>query len=140
MIVRITGTTTGKTTTSLVHEDSGSLLETMAPKDNGGEGLLFSPTDLCAASLASCGTTIMNMYAHNAGIAVAGITFAVQKEMSANPRRIGRLAVSYEIATDCSEQDFRKIVSAGKTCPIRHSLHPDIVLEEEYVRVEPDRS
>ncbi len=137
MIVRITGRTTGKTTTALRHDDSGSGLETMAPKDNGGEGLRFSPTDLCAASLASCGATIMNMYAHNAGIAVDGIAFAVEKEMSANPRRIGRLAVRYEIATACSEQDFRKIINAGKTCPIRHSLHPDIALQEEYVRTSP---
>jgi putative redox protein len=136
MIVRITGNTTGKTTCSLTHEDSGSRLDTMAPKDNGGEGLRFSPTDLCAASLASCGTTIMNMYAANAGIAVERIGFAVEKEMSANPRRIGQLSVRYEIATRCSEQDFQKIVNAGKTCPIRHSLHPDIVLEEAYVRVD----
>lgn len=135
MIVRITGETTGKTTTRLTHEDSGSLLETMAPRDNGGEGILFSPTDLCAASLASCGTTIMNMFAHNSGIAVERIGFAVEKEMSASPRRIGRLTVRYEIATECDEASFKKLVNAGKTCPIRHSLHPDIVLEEEYVQV-----
>jgi putative redox protein len=135
MIVRITGETTGKTTMRLVHEDSGSSFETMAPKDNGGEGLLFSPTDLCAASLGSCGATIMNMYAHNAGIPVARIGFAVEKEMSANPRRIGRLSVRYEIATACSDEDFRKLITAGQTCPIRRSLHPDIVLREEYVRV-----
>ncbi len=137
MIVRITGVTTAKTTTRLVHEDSGSVLQTMAPRDNGGEGRLFSPTDLCAASLGSCGTTIMHMFAHNTGIGVTGIAFTVDKEMSANPRRIGRLRVRYEIATDCSEGDFRKIVAAGKGCPIRRSLHPDVVLEEEYVRVAP---
>ena len=135
MTVRITGETTGKTTTVLTHENSGSRLETMAPKDNGGEGLLFSPTDLCAASLASCGATIMNMYAHNTDIPVTRIAFRVEKEMSANPRRIGRLEVRYEIATDCSEQDFQKLINAGKTCPIRHSLHPDIDLQETYVRV-----
>jgi len=135
MIVRTVGQTTGKTTVRIVHEDSGSVIETMAPRDNGGEGLLFSPTDLCATSLGACAATIMNMFAHNAGIPVARIGYAVEKEMSANPRRIGRLAVRYEIATDCSEQDFRKLITAGKTCPLRHSIHPDIVLEETYVRV-----
>lgn len=137
MIVRTVGETTGKTTVRIVHEDSGSVIETMAPKDNGGEGLLFSPTDLCATSLGACGTTIMNMFAHNAGIPVASIAYAVEKEMSASPRRIGRLVVRYEIATDCSEQDFQKIVTAGQTCPLRHSIHPDIVLEETYARVAP---
>jgi putative redox protein len=138
MSVRITGETTGKTTTRLRHVDSGSVLETMAPKDNGGEGLLFSPTDLCAASLASCGTTIMNMYANNAGIPVARIEFEVTKEMVANPRRIGRLTVTYRIHTGCEEREFRKLIAAGKTCPIRKTLHPDVELVEEYVRVRPD--
>ncbi len=135
MGVLITGSTTGKTTTRLVHEDSGAVIETMAPKDNGGEGLLFSPTDLCAASLGCCAITIMNMYAHNAGIPVEKMSFTVEKVMSANPRRIGRLTLRYEIATNCSDQDFQKLVAAGKGCPLRRSLHPDIVLEEEYVRV-----
>lgn len=135
MAVRITGSTTSKTTTRLVHEDSGSVLETMAPLDNGGEGLLFSPTDLCAASLGCCAITIMNMYAHNAGIPVEGMTFAVEKEMAANPRRIGRLTLRYEIATTCDDQDFKKLIAAGKGCPLRRSLHPDVILDEEYVRV-----
>ena len=139
MIVRTVGETTGKTTTRIVHEDSGSVIETMAPRDNGGEGLLFSPTDLCATSLGSCGATIMNMYAHNAGIPVERIGFSVDKEMSASPRRIGRLVVRYEITTDCSEDDFQKLIVAGRTCPLRHSLHPDIVLDESYVRVTVDR-
>jgi putative redox protein len=137
MAVRITGSTTSKTTTRLVHEDSGAVLETMAPRDNGGEGLLFSPTDLCAASLGCCAITIMNMYAHNAGIPVEKISFMVEKEMAANPRRIGRLTLRYEIATDCSDQDFQKLVNAGKGCPLRRSLHPEVVLAEEYVRVPP---
>jgi len=135
MIVRTHGETTGKTTVRLTHDDSGSVIETMAPKDNGGEGLLFSPTDLCATSLGACGATIMNMFAHNTGIPVERIRYTVDKEMSANPRRIGRLAVRYEIATDCSDEDFKKLVRAGQTCPLRVSLHPDIVLEETYERV-----
>lgn len=138
MIVRTVGQTTGKTTVRIVHEDSGSVIETMAPKDNGGEGLLFSPTDLCATSLGACGSTIMNMFAHNSGIALQEIRWSVDKEMSASPRRIGKLVVRYQLVTDCSDVDFKKIVNAGKTCPLRHSIHPDIVLEESYERVAPD--
>ncbi len=138
MIVRTFGDTTGKTTVNIVHEESGATIETMAPKDNGGDGLLFSPTDLCATSLGACAATIMNMYAYNSGISVGRISYTVDKEMSANPRRIGRLTVSYEIVTDCSELEFEKIVRAGKTCPLRHSIHPDIVLEESYERVAPE--
>ena len=134
MGVKITGSTTGKTTTRLVHEDSGAVIETMAPRDNGGDGLLFSPTDLCAASLGCCAITIMNMYAHNTGIPVEKISFMVEKEMAANPRRIGRLTLRYEIVTSCSDQEFQKLVAAGKGCPLRRSLHPDVELVEDYVR------
>ena len=80
MIVRTSGHTTDKTTVRLTHEDSGSVIETMAPKDNGGEGLLFSPTDLCATSLGCCAATIMNMFAHNAGIPVAQIRYTVDPD------------------------------------------------------------
>jgi len=135
MIVRTLGETTSSTTTRIVHEPSGSAIETMAPLDNGGEGLLFSPTDLCATSLGACGSTIMSMYAAGAGIDLKGIRFAVEKEMSANPRRIGKLVVRYELVTDCGEKDFKKLINAGKTCPLRHSLHPDIVLDETYTQV-----
>ena len=138
MNVRITGQTTGPTTMRMTHEDSGAQLETMAPKDNGGEGMAFSPTDLFAASLASCGATIMGMYARNAGIPVAGISFSVEKEMSGNPRRVGRLTLLFEIRTNCSEREFKKIVNAGKLCPVRHSLHPDIDVYEEFVRLPED--
>ena len=65
------------------------------------------------------------------------MSFEVDKEMAANPRRIARLTLRYEIVTDCDDQDFKKLVAAGKGCPLRRSLHPDVVLDEEYVRVHP---
>ncbi len=137
MIVRTAGETTSKTTVRIEHEPSGSVIETMAPRDNGGEGLLFSPTDLCATSLGACGSTIMNMYARNSGIPLAGIRFTVDKEMLASPRRIGKLTVRYQLITDCSDADFDKLIAAGRTCPLRQSIHPDIILDESYERVAP---
>ncbi len=62
MSVRMKGSSTGATTVELVHE-SGATITTMAPKDNGGDGSTFSPTDLCAVSLGACGTTIMSLLA-----------------------------------------------------------------------------
>ena len=137
MTVRTAGETTSKTTVRIEHEPSGSVIETMAPRDNGGEGLLFSPTDLCATSLGACGATIMNMYAQNNGITLAGIRYTVEKEMRADPRRIGKLTVHYQLITGCSEAEFEKLVAAARTCPLRQSIHPDIILEESYERVTP---
>ena len=90
MSVHIKGRSTGPTTVDLVHE-SGARIATTAPKDNGGDGSSFSPTDLCAASLGACGATIMGIYAKNHGIDLEGVDFELEKEMSAAPRKIGRV-------------------------------------------------
>lgn len=133
MSVRITGRSSSPVTVELSHE-SGAVISTMAPKDNGGDGSGFSPTDLFAASLGACGTTIMSMFAASHGIAVDGISFEITKEMSPPPRKIARLTVVFTIAGDVSDLDFQKIVRAGKTCPVRLTIGDALEVVEDYRR------
>jgi putative redox protein len=135
MSVSITGRLTSSTSTELRHGPSGALLETTAPKDNGGDGSRFSPTDLCAASLAACAATTMSLYATRSGIPLTGVTFEIEKHMTADPpRRIARLVARYTIESPCSDEDYRKLLNAAKTCPVRRSLHPDVAVEETFSR------
>jgi putative redox protein len=135
MSVSITGQLTSPTGTELRHGPSGALLETTAPKDNGGDGSRFSPTDLCAASLAACAATTLSLYATRSGIPVKGVTFEIEKHMTPeSPRRIAKLVARYRISSPCNDADFQKLVNAGKTCPVRRSLHPDVVVEEVWER------
>ncbi len=135
MSVLITGRLTSPTRTELVHGPSRSVIGTVAPKDNGGDGSTFSPTDLCAASLGSCIATTIALYATRSGIPLDGISFEVEKHMTTElPRRIARLVARVTIETSCGDEDFRKLVNAGETCPVRRSLHPDLVVEEIYER------
>jgi uncharacterized OsmC-like protein len=135
MSVSITGKLTSSTGTELRHGPSGALLETTAPKDNGGDGSRFSPTDLCAASLAACAATTLSLYATRSGIPVTLVTFEIEKHMTPEPpRRIGKLVARYRISSPCGDADFQKLVNAGKTCPVRRSLHPDVVVEEVWER------
>ena len=133
MSVKMKGRSTGTHTTELVHE-SGSIVLTMAPRDNGGDGSTFSPTDLCAASLGACGTTIMAQFAEAKGLPVTGIAFEIEKEMAAAPRRIAKLTIAYRISGSLSESDFQRLVAAGRACPVRVTLGDRVEIVETYAR------
>lgn len=133
MSVIMKGRSTGPTTVELKHE-SGCVILATSPKDNGGDGSSFSPTDLCAVSLGACGTAIMSMFARDKSIPLDGIEFELTKEMVSNPRRIGKIIVTFRLKTACSETDFKKLVAAGKACPVRQTLGANVEIEEQYLR------
>ncbi|MDE1162742.1 MAG: OsmC family protein [Acidobacteriaceae bacterium] len=110
-----------------VHEPSGTVLFTDAPKDNQGLGESFSPTDLVATGLASCILTTMAIQARTLGIDMDGATATVEKEMSAAPpRKIARLAVKVQITKPVDELNRVKLERAAHTCPVHRSLHPEV--------------
>ena len=134
MSMNLTGQLVAPQTTELKHIFSGSTIKTTAPIDNGGDGSAFSPTDLFAISLGACGTTIMSMYAGKNGIPLVNINFEVEKIMSASPRKIAKLVVNYYLKTNCSEDDFKRLVGAGKACPVRLTLQNAVEIVENYTR------
>lgn len=134
MAVIMKGRSINPTTVELVHE-SGAIVRTMAPKDNGGDGSGFSPTDLCAVSLGACAVTIMGMFARDKNIPLESIEFELKKEMGTDPRRIVRLFMQYRLKGAFSEIDFRKLAAAGKTCPVRETFKDRVIVEETYERV-----
>ena len=134
MSVVMRGRSTGTYNVELVHE-SGSSIHTVAPKDNGGDGSTFSPTDLCAGSLGACAVTIMTMFAANHGIELDAIEFELTKDMSPPPRRIERISVTFRIKGVASDRDFQRIVAAGRACPVCLTLGDRVAIVERYERV-----
>lgn len=67
------------------HLQSGTKIVTDAPVDNHGKGEAFSPTDLCATSLAACMMTTMGIYAQTAGIDLTGTEIEITKKWLPNP-------------------------------------------------------
>ncbi len=55
------------------------------------------------------------------------MTATATKEMSANPRRIGKIEVTF-VMPDREYSDKQKtlIERAAHTCPVHLSLHPDV--------------
>ena len=127
---------TGQLHTDATHGPSKAKVSTDAPVDNGGKGESFSPTDLVATALGTCMLTIIGLVAERNKIAVKGTTVHVTKEMSADaPRRIAKLTVviTFPKGLNLTDADKSKFAHAAKTCPVHHSLHPDIQVPVEYI-------
>ena len=123
----VTATYLGNLRVECVHAATGTTLITDAPVDNHGKGEAFSPTDLCVTALASCAMTIIGIYGQAHDVDVTGTQIEVTKTMSANPRRIGKIEVIFNMP-DREYTDKQKIMieRAAHTCPVHLSLHPDV--------------
>lgn len=127
-MVKSTGNYTGGFNCQLTHGPSGRVIDTDAPKDNHGRGEAFSPTDLTAASLASCMVTTMAIVARlKLGTDIPGVRWEVTKVMSTDqPRRIIRLAVEVWLPFPQSMDPAGVLEQAALSCPVYLSLHPAI--------------
>jgi putative redox protein len=118
----------GNLRTTATHLQSGTVIETDAPKDNHGLGERFSPTDLVATALGSCMISIMGIASNTHGINIDHTTCDIEKIMAANPRRISEIVVDIHMKGQDSFSDKQKSIleHAALTCPVYQSLHPDI--------------
>ncbi len=116
----------GKFRVRSIHTSSGNIIQSDAPKDNEGEGMAFSPTDLCATSLANCMMTVMAIKAKNMGIEEIFMQAEIGKEMAPAPRRIIAISVNLTIAADLDEYQQKVLQKTGEQCPVALSLHPAI--------------
>lgn len=133
MSVIIEGAYLGNKRTKLIHGPSGAEVLTDAPRDNAGEGAFFSPTDLVAGALGACMMTIMGIVAERSGIPLTGATMRVEKEMRSEPRRIGNLTLTLHLPAALTGEQREKLAAAARNCPVHHSLHPDVVVEAQFV-------
>lgn len=133
MGVKVNGVYNGGLSMKLTHELSGSSIVTDPPRDNGGEGKSFSPTDLVATGLGSCMMSVMAIAAKKEGWDLTGMKCAVEKHMSADlPRRITGLDVSIDLPSHLSPDVRARLEVIGNTCPVIQSLHPDILINKNY--------
>lgn len=117
----------GDLRTECEHIQSSNKFITDAPLDNNGKGKAFSPTDTVATALASCMLTIMGIKANDHKLDIKGTFAEVTKHMEANPRRISKIDVLINVKGELKDRDKTLLENAAKTCPVIHSIHPDIV-------------
>jgi uncharacterized OsmC-like protein len=118
----------GELRTVATHLQSGTSIETDAPTDNQGKGERFSPTDLLATSLAACMATTMGIKTRDMPMDLQGMKISVRKIMKSEPRRVGGIDVSFEWPPNFRADEKQRLIleRIANTCPVMHSLHPDI--------------
>jgi putative redox protein len=112
----------GNLRTTAKHLDSGSIIETDAPKDNHGLGETFSPTDMVCTALASCILTIMAIAVEKNGININGTKAMVTKTMGNNPRRISKIDIELTFTKDYETKTKIILERAAFNCPVHQSL------------------
>ncbi|MEC5157336.1 OsmC family protein [Chryseobacterium sp. MP_3.2] len=108
------------------HLQSGTIVITDAPTDNHGKGDAFSPTDLCATSLAQCMLTTIAILGKEKGIVIDGSYAKVQKNMNPKPRKIAGILCDIYFSGDFSDEQKEFIQETAYNCPVALSLHPDL--------------
>lgn len=117
----------GNLHTEARHNQSGIVIATDAPVDNQGKGEAFSPTDLCATSLACCMLTVMGIMAETKGIPFNKVEVQLQKIMASDPRRIIGIEINMTIFDEGLDEKMKQMLEhTALTCPVAKSLHPDI--------------
>jgi len=116
----------GDLRTTAIHLDSGSKINTDAPKDNHGLGEKFSPTDVFCSSLASCILTIMAIAVEKNGVDIKNTIATVKKTMVTNPRRISKIDIDLVFPRDYDSKIKTILERAAKNCPVHHSLSEKI--------------
>ncbi len=113
-----------------VHVDSGTGIQSDAPKDNQGNGERFSPTDLLCTSLATCTLTIMGIKAKSLGVSLDGIEIGIQKIMSKEPpRRVAEILLTFDwkgVLEKITPEQLESLKRSALGCPVALSLHPDV--------------
>ena len=117
----------------VTHGPSGTHLHTEAPKDNGGTGMSFSPTDLVGAALATCMMTTMQLAASRESLPWGEASATVEKRMSPPPRRIAQLVVELRMPAGLAPEHRARLEKIARECPVARSLHPDLALTTSFV-------
>jgi putative redox protein len=126
--ISISGLTCGVT-----HGPSHAVIATTPPKDNGGDGSSFSPTDLLAAALATCALTTMALQATRESLSWGDASASVVKEMSPAPRRVAELTVEIRMPTETKPEHRARLEEIAHSCPVARSLSAEVKVPIRFV-------
>lgn len=98
-----------------------------------GKGEEFSPSEAVVAGLASCMLISMGTLAMRDNLDLTGTK--VEAEFTSVERpvmRLNTIDLTFKMPKDFAEADRNKLERAAGTCPIKHSLHPDVEVSANF--------
>jgi len=73
------------------------------------------------------------MVAERDGISLNGATAEVEKQMLADPRRIGALPLRVTMPAALTADQRKKLEHTANHCPVHKSLHPELKAEITFI-------
>ena len=101
--------------TQVTHVKSGYQLITDVPKEHGGKGEAFSPTDLFCASLVSSMLSVMGGAARNPAFngTIDGTIVRTTKIMKENPHSVEEVIIEFDMPKNNFTDAQKKILEAA---------------------------
>ncbi|MFC7261362.1 MULTISPECIES: OsmC family protein [Streptomyces] len=112
----------------------GHRLQVDQPVDAGGTDTAPTPTELFAASLATCVAFYAGRYLHRHGVSQAGLRVRTEFTMATDrPARVASLHVVVVPPPELPEQRRAALLAVASHCTVHNTLHepPEIEIELE---------
>lgn len=107
------------------HSDSNMSFVTDAGNDQNG----ISPTDLLAASLATCTASMIGFGAKSRNISVEGMQIIVAREMDMEAHKVKKITLNVTFKTPLKDEEKNILMAIAKTCPVKKALNEDVEIE-----------
>jgi putative redox protein len=98
------------------------------PESLGGSDTGPSPHELLPATLASCISTMIALYANHNGWDLGDLAVDVTYDPEAVPRRFD---VSVQLPDDLSDEQIERLRRMADTCPVRRALEVGFTFHEK---------
>jgi uncharacterized OsmC-like protein len=116
----------GDLRTQATHVRSGNQLITDVPKENGGKGQAFSPTDLFCASLVSSMLSVMGGVAKNPTFkaAIDGTIVRTTKILNENPHMVAEIIIEFDMQKNNYKDEQKKMLeTSARNSQVGRSLN-----------------
>jgi putative redox protein len=108
---------------------NGHLVVVDEPEDSGGTDKGPSPTDLLAASLASCTAITIAMYVDRKGWSIEGMEVSVESPGTPKSGEAASFVVTLALPEDLDAEQIERIRTIAAKCPVHRTLAGDVEID-----------